>query len=175
MCDHRRGSLAVGKFPARKKGERPGWVGVYARMNAKSCAGKTLSVALGLSLTLWVGCASTATRSSTVIQPPAPPGLPKPPALRVPNPPGVEPPSVGNLIRVEREPPAQPPGPQEAPTSPQPYPEAVWQPGYYAWLNNQYTWVPGRWERPPQGRTAWVAPRWERRDNGYVFIEGYWR
>ena len=64
---------------------------------------------------------------------------------------------------------------QAAPTSPAPFSEAVWQPGYYAWLNNQYTWIPGRWERPPQGRTTWVTPRWERRDNGYIFVEGYWR
>jgi hypothetical protein len=147
---------------------------VYARMNPKTSAGKTLSAALGAILIWGAGCSSTATRSSTVIQPPTPPGLPKAPAIRVPNIPGVEPPSVGNVIRVEREPPANA-TPQEAPTTPQPFPEAVWMPGYYAWLNNQYTWMPGKWERPPQGKKVWVAPRWKRRDNGYVFIEGYWQ
>jgi hypothetical protein len=120
----------------------------------------------------WAGCASHPTRSSTVIQPPTPPGLPKPPALRLRNPPGVEPASVGSLIRVEKDP---PPAPQEMPTSAQPFAGAVWVPGYYVWQNNQYTWLPGRWERPPEGRSVWVAPRWERRDNGYAFIEGYWR
>jgi hypothetical protein len=161
----------MGVFPKVKRGERPDSAGVYARMNAKCWAGRIFAGAL-VAIGLFTGCASHPTRSSTVIQPPTPPGLPKPPALRVPNIPGAEPPSVGNLIRVEHEP---PPGPQEAPTSAQPFPEAVWVPGYYVWQNNQYTWTPGRWERPPQGRTIWVAPRWEKRDNGYAFIEGYWR
>ena len=161
-------------FPIWKQGERPHAARVYARMNPKSSAGIIFCAALGAAVIWGTGCSSTATRSSTVIQPPTPPGLPKAPAIRVPNPPGVEPPSVGNLIRVEREPPAAPSA-QEAPQGPQPYPEAVWMPGYYAWLNNQYTWVPGKWERPPPGKTMWVPPRWERRDNGYVFVEGYWQ
>jgi hypothetical protein len=127
------------------------------------------ALALGLG-----GCASTPTRSSTVIQPPAPPGLPRPPALRIPNPPGVEPPSVGNVVRVDREPPTAV-EPQQAPTSAQPFPEAVWVPGYYTWQQNQYTWTPASWQRPPAGRTTWVPPRWERRDDQFIFTEGYWR
>jgi hypothetical protein len=48
-----------------------------------------------------------APRSTTVIQPPAPPGLPRPPAIRLANPPGLPaPPSVGDVIRVEKAPPA---------------------------------------------------------------------
>jgi hypothetical protein len=117
-------------------------------------------------------CASTEPRTATVIQPPTPPGLPKAPALRIPNPPGVEPPSIGNLVRVEREPPGRP---EELTPTSQPYPDAVWQPGYWAWQNNQYVWMNGKWERPPRAGATWVEPRWERRDNGYVFIEGYWR
>ena len=117
-------------------------------------------------------CASNEPRTTTVIQPPKPPGLPRPPALRIPNPPGVEPPSLGNVVRVERHPPARPE--ELSPTS-QPYPDAVWQPGYWAWQNNQYVWINGRWDRPPRPGAVWVAPRWEQRDNGYVFIEGYWR
>ncbi|HUR56579.1 MAG TPA: hypothetical protein VM029_02640 [Opitutaceae bacterium] len=128
-----------------------------------SSVGFLLSALAALTLGL-AGCATSPTRSATVIQPPAPPGLPRPPALRIPN-----------IIRVHHEPPA-PLEPQEAPTSAQPHPEAVWVPGFYTWRENQYAWTPGTWQRPPDGRTTWVAPRVERRgDNEYVFTEGYWR
>jgi hypothetical protein len=114
-------------------------------------------------------------RSSTVIQPPAPPGLPKPPAIRLANPPGLPtPPSVGDVIRVEKEPPPMKEETVPVATS-KPYPEAVWVPGYYVWHGGEYVWVAGKWERPPENRSVWVAPRWEKRDNGYVFVEGYWR
>jgi hypothetical protein len=114
-----------------------------------------------------------AERSTTVIQPPAPPGLPKPPAIRLGNPPGLPtPPSVGDVIRVEKEP---PPARDEAvpAQSARPFPEAVWVPGYHVWHGGEYVWVAGKWERPPEGRTVWVAPRWEKRDGGFVFVEGY--
>jgi hypothetical protein len=162
-------------FPTADLGERPHTPGVYARMipNLFSLPRAWPFVAVA-SLVL-AGCASSPTRSSTVIQPPAPPGLPRPPALRIPNPRGVEPASVGDIVRVEREPPAGAMQPQEAPTSPQPFAGAVWQPGYYVWQQEQYVWVPGRWAQPPAGKTSWVAPRWEQRSGGYVFVEGYWR
>jgi hypothetical protein len=134
---------------------------------AKVRRGGLLAVAMLLG-----ACSSHEPRTTTVIQPPKPPGLPRPPALRIPNPPGVEPPSVGSLVRVEREPPAR--REELSPTS-QPYPDAVWQPGYWAWQNNQYVWINGRWDRPPRPGAVWVAPQWEQRENGYVFIAGHWR
>jgi hypothetical protein len=117
-------------------------------------------------------CSSTGPRTTTVIQPPKPPGLPRPPALRIPNPPGMRPPEMGNVVRVVQEPPRRPE--ELSPTS-QPFPDAVWLPGYWVWQNDQYVWLNGRWERPPHPGAAWVEPRWEQRENGYVFVEGYWR
>ena len=50
----------------------------------------------------------------------------------------------------------------------------VWVAGYWGYRRGEREWVPGHWERPPQGRTVWVEPRWEKRGRGYAFIEGYW-
>src|ERR1044071_2616860 len=102
-----------------------------------------LSRLLGFSLSLGLATRTAFAgeeRSSTVIQPPAPPGLPKPPAIRLPNPPGLPPPpSVGDVVRVEKEPPA----PREEPVpvaTTKPFPEAVWVPGYYVWHGKDYVW-----------------------------------
>jgi hypothetical protein len=136
-----------------------------------------LSRLLGFSLGLATitACVGAEERSSTVIQPPTPPGLPKPPAIRLPNPPGLPPPpSVGDVIRVEKEPPA--PKQEEVPViTARPFPEAVWVPGYYVWHGGDYVWVAGKWDRPPENRKVWVAPRWEKRDNAWVYTEGYWK
>jgi hypothetical protein len=128
------------------------------------------SLALAVSVG-WVGCSGSS--STTVIQPPTPPGLPKARAIRIPNPPGaVLLPPIGNLIRMEKDPPPA----QTDPTAGQPpFPEAVWKPGYWAWQNNQYTWIPGHWEQPPQGFSTWTPPRYEPREQGWVFYPGRWQ
>lgn len=61
-------------------------------MNAKNGYSKLWPVALAVAAGLLAGCSTTGSGSSTVIDPPAPPGLPDPPAVSVPNPPGVNPP-----------------------------------------------------------------------------------
>ena len=141
-------------------------------MNPASKAARTAVRAAGVVLAALLGACANTPRTTTVIDPPSPRGLPKLPAIRIPNPPGVEPPTVGNIVRVERQPPAT--QTELTPTS-QPFPDAVWIPGYYVWQNNQYVWTAGRWDRPPRPGAVWVEPRWEPRGNGYVFIEGYWR
>lgn len=58
---------------------------------------------------------------------------------------------------------------------PQPSPESVWIPGYWAWRNNQQQWVAGQWQIPPRPGATWVPARWEPRGSEYVFIDGYWQ
>ena len=57
-----------------------------------------------------------------------------------------------------------------------PRPGVVWIAGYYKWhpRRHRYTWVPGRWERPPHPHSVWVAGRWEKRNGELVFYEGRW-
>ena len=52
----------------------------------------------------------------------------------------------------------------------------VWVPGYYKWhpRRHRYTWVAGRWRRPPRPNAVWVEGRWERRNNEWVYFEGRW-
>jgi hypothetical protein len=40
-----------------------------------------------------------------------------------------------------------------SPAPPMPYPEAVWEPGYYDYDGYRYVWFPGRWHR-----RGWVNP-----------------
>ena len=58
---------------------------VYAGMNAKCEKGKLCAITLGLLTALLAGCVSTGAGTMT-IDPPAPPGLPKPPPVTVPTP-----------------------------------------------------------------------------------------
>lgn len=46
-----------------------------------------------------------------------------------------------------------PPPPRREIIIERPYPDAVWEPGYYNHYGRRYTWVPGRWRRP-----VYVAP-----------------
>jgi hypothetical protein len=52
----------------------------------------------------------------------------------------------------------------------------IWVAGYYKWhpRRHRYTWVAGRWMRPPRPHTVWVEGRWERRNNEWVYYEGRW-
>jgi hypothetical protein len=51
----------------------------------------------------------------------------------------------------------------------------VWIGGYWATRGAEFEWVPGRWERPIEGRREWVPHRWEHDRNGWYLIEGHWR
>ena len=68
-----------------------------------------------------------------------------------------------------------PPAPLHDTQVPQPSPEDVWIPGYWAWRNNQQQWIPGHWAVPPHPGATWVPARWEQRGSEYVFIDGYWQ
>jgi hypothetical protein len=56
-----------------------------------------------------------------------------------------------------------------------PSPFHVWVGGYWHSDGRRYDWRPGRWERPPHGRSAWVPPRYEHKGRGYEYHSGHWR
>ncbi len=56
---------------------------------------------------------------------------------------------------------------------PQPYAEAVWTGGYWAW-EGRWFWSAGRWAPPPQPSYTWVQPYYEHRGDVVVFVPGFW-
>jgi hypothetical protein len=70
---------------------------------------------------------------------------------------------------------AGPPAPRHEVMAPRPGPDYVWIDGYWAGEPGHYTWVAGRWDRPPHPGARWVRPRWEHRGDHYVFVRGGWR
>jgi len=57
---------------------------------------------------------------------------------------------------------------------PAPYPNAIWQPGYWAWGPNGYFWVPGRWAAAPQAGFLWTPGYWAFSAGYYHWHAGYW-
>jgi hypothetical protein len=51
----------------------------------------------------------------------------------------------------------------------------VWIPGSWNWssANNQYTWVPGRYEQAKVGY-RWVPTRWEHIEGRWQMTGGAW-
>ena len=67
---------------------------------------------------------------------------------------------------------APPPMLVEVPPS-QPYAEAVWTGGYWAW-EGRWFWSAGRWAPPPRPDYGWVQPYYEHRGDVVVFVPGFW-
>ncbi len=57
---------------------------------------------------------------------------------------------------------------------PIPGPGYMWTPGYWAWNNYDYYWVPGTWVEPPQPGLLWTPGYWGFADGVYGFHRGYW-
>ena len=57
---------------------------------------------------------------------------------------------------------------------PMPDPGYMWTPGYWAWNNYEYYWVPGTWVEPPQPGVLWTPGYWGFVDGVYMFHRGYW-
>jgi hypothetical protein len=55
-----------------------------------------------------------------------------------------------------------------------PYPNWIWQPGYWAWGAYGYYWVPGTWVAPPQVGYLWTPGYWTFGSGGFAFVAGYW-
>ena len=56
---------------------------------------------------------------------------------------------------------------------PQPYPDAIWTGGYWAW-QGRWVWAAGRWSEPPQPRYVWCQPYYEHRGEVVIFVPGFW-
>ena len=57
-----------------------------------------------------------------------------------------------------------------------PCPEEGWNlnPGYWAYGDDGYYWVPGSWVPAPYEDALWTPPYWGWQENAYVFHPGYW-
>lgn len=65
-----------------------------------------------------------------------------------------------------------PPPPREEPRLAPP-PSQIWVPGYWTW-NNDWVWVEGRVERPPERMATWVPGQWTQRGDAWVWRAGHW-
>ena len=57
---------------------------------------------------------------------------------------------------------------------PCPEPDWMWIPGYWAYGEDGYYWVPGTWVPAPYDGALWTPPYWGWENNFYIFHPGYW-
>ena len=57
---------------------------------------------------------------------------------------------------------------------PCPEPNLMWVPGYWAYGDDGYYWVPGAWVPAPYYGALWTPPYWGWSGGLYVFHTGYW-
>lgn len=57
---------------------------------------------------------------------------------------------------------------------PCPEPGWIWTPGYWAYGDDGYYWVPGSWVPAPYVGALWTPPYWGWDDGDYMFHPGYW-
>ncbi len=50
----------------------------------------------------------------------------------------------------------------------------IWTPGYWAWDDGDYYWVPGTWILPPAVGLLWTPGYWGWSDGYYLWHAGYW-
>src|SRR5262249_2291356 len=68
-----------------------------------------------------------------------------------------------------------PPPPVVESVTVSPGPAFVWLAGYHTWNGSAYVWVPGHWERRPEGRREWVPGHWGHDRHGWYWVPGHWR
>jgi hypothetical protein len=57
---------------------------------------------------------------------------------------------------------------------PCPQPNLIWSPGYWAYGDDGYYWVPGAWVPAPYEGALWTPPYWGWQEGVYMFHPGYW-
>jgi len=68
-------------------------------------------------------------------------------------------------------------GPPALPVYEQPLcpgPRYIWTPGYWAYGDDGYYWVPGTWVTAPEPGLLWTPGYWGWADGVYVWHRGYW-
>jgi len=136
--------------------------------------------------TLGAALAATAILSACVVEAPAPRYVQVPPPRPAPvyaTPAPQYAPDNDPVVSVYVDPPIDQPEPiavQWAPPPmlvevppPQPYPDAVWTGGYWAW-EGRWFWAAGRWAPPPRPSYFWVQPYYEHRADVVIFVPGFW-
>lgn len=77
-----------------------------------------------------------------------------------------------------------PPAPKAEDPPPQPSPEHQWRPGEWVWQPRRaeetahvhnFTWQPGKWEKPKAKGAGWISSRWEPigENDGFRYVEGH--
>ncbi|MDR3763511.1 MAG: YXWGXW repeat-containing protein [Acidobacteriota bacterium] len=57
---------------------------------------------------------------------------------------------------------------------PCPGPDFLWTPGFWAWGDEGYYWVPGTWVPAPEPGLLWTPGYWGWSDGAYLWHAGYW-
>jgi len=73
-------------------------------------------------------------------------------------------------VSIDIAPPPLPVYVQPAP----PGPDYIWTPGYWAWGDDGYYWVPGTWVLAPSPGLLWTPGYWGWVDGAYIWHAGYW-
>ena len=68
-----------------------------------------------------------------------------------------------------------PPPPRYGMAGVAPGPGYVWTDGFWESRAGSWSWVGGRWVRPPRPRAVWVPGSWSQTHRGWTFRRGYWR
>ena len=68
-----------------------------------------------------------------------------------------------------------PPAPIVEHPGPPPGADYEWIGGYHDYVNGQYVWHPGHYDRRPHDGAHWVAHRWVHRGDHWELREGHWR
>ena len=92
------------------------------------------------------------------------------PALALAALPAISPAAVFVGVSVNIAPPALPVYVQP----PCPEPGYLWSPGYWAWDDGAYYWVPGTWVEPPMVGYLWTPGYWGWESGAYFWHAGYW-
>src|SRR5580704_487152 len=50
----------------------------------------------------------------------------------------------------------------------------LWEPGYWAWGDDDYYWVPGVWFETPEVGFLWTPGYWGFEDSAYIWHVGFW-
>jgi hypothetical protein len=51
---------------------------------------------------------------------------------------------------------------------------SVWVSGYWKHRDQQWLWVPGRWQLSPLPGAVWAAGHWDHSERGWVWTPGHW-
>jgi len=76
---------------------------------------------------------------------------------------------AGTVIVPERPPPST----REAPGA-EPQTAYSWMPGYWAFSDYRWVWIPSHWQAPERTGTLWVPGHWDHTPEGWVWTPGKW-